>query len=97
MKNTIVVVLIICVMADLSGQCLSETSTNPANPKNTDLNSLIPARGVNEFRNTSFSWGSNANTSFNSIVLNMNAGWSFVHNGLMHSPYSLNMPSQYSI
>lgn len=67
MKNTIVVVLIICFMADLSGQCLSETNTNPANPKNTDLNSLIPAGGVNEFRNTSFNWGSNA--SFNSIVL----------------------------
>jgi hypothetical protein len=29
MKNTIVVVLIICFMADLSGQCLSETNTNP--------------------------------------------------------------------
>ncbi len=95
MKNTIVVLFIFCFMADLSGQCLSETITNPANPKNTELTSLIPIGGVNEFRNTYFNWGSNANTSFNSIVLNMNAGWSFLHNGLMHSPYSLTMPSQY--
>jgi hypothetical protein len=96
MKNSIVIMFTICFMADLSGQCLSETNTNPASPKNTELTSLMPVGGVNEFRNTYFNWGSNANTSFNSIVLNMNAGWSFSHNGLMHSPYSLNMPKQYS-
>ena len=75
MRNTIVVLFVFCIMADLSGQCLSETSTNPASPKNSELTSLMPVGGVNEFRNTSFNWGSNANTSFNSIVLNMNAGF----------------------
>jgi hypothetical protein len=95
MKYIIPVLIFISSANHAWGQCLSETSTNPANPKNTELSALLPAGGINEFKNTSFNWGANDKTVFNSIVLNMNAGWSFSHNGLMHSPYSKNMPKEY--
>jgi hypothetical protein len=97
--KTIITILTIIATNVLVAQCdTSRISTNPANPINTNLNTLMEKynKTINPFRNT-WDWGANSDNSFNTILLNMSAGFTLNNfNGVMVSPFSTNIPSEYS-
>lgn len=98
MKKIIIYTITILLGVHVYAQCTQDASTDPANPVNNDLTPIMKTgqNAVNEFKNT-FDWGAHSNTSFHSIPLNLDANWSLgSHGGLMHSPFSTNMPSGYS-
>ena len=80
-------------------QCdTNKISTNPENPISSDFDGLMKMYNfkINPFKNT-WNWGASTDNNFNTILLNMNAGFMLKNfNGGMVSPYSLNMPSEYN-
>ncbi len=73
--------------------CVKQITSNPNNNNsNNEFSNLFPGK-INPFINQ-FNWGSYTGSSFNSIQLNPNSGFS-LSNYSMHSPYSSTMPSEY--
>jgi hypothetical protein len=97
--KTIFTILTILATNALVAQCdTSRISTNPAKPINTNLNILMENtnKTINPYRNI-WNWGAYSGTNFNTILLNMNAGFTLNNfNGVMFSPFSNNMPSEYN-
>jgi hypothetical protein len=87
-------------MPQIEGQCLNDASTNPSNPINNEMKDANgnPLNGhtVNEFKNQ-FNWGSHTGSSWNGIpVFSSGLNWSFTPGNPMFSPFSTQMPSEYS-
>jgi hypothetical protein len=104
MKNTIktifLFVLIVTDIHSIKSQCLNDASTNPSNPINNEMKdgngNPLNGHTVNEFVNR-FNWGSHTGSSWNGIpVVSSGLNWSFTPGNPMFSPFSTQMPSEYS-